>query len=196
MRHTSLFIVLAGFLSMSVACNQPAKKSETETSQSPISTTKTGEQKSLEYHNKLMSSFNPNWEIEETAPADYPAYYGGSFIDNNGKFVVCVVGSPAQFRPTIAAVIGSDDFLTESCKYSYREMMQIMDKIDVFLSDSSIPVTHPFLSRFAGAGADVFENRVVIKLTEVSDDAIQAFKKEISNSPAVIFEKGEMPMLM
>lgn len=196
MRQISLLIVLAAFLSLNVACNQPTKKSETETSQPPVSTTKIGEQKSLEYHNKLMSSFNPNWETEEPAPSDYPTYYGGSFIDNNGKFVVCIVGNPAQYRSTIAAVIGSDDFVTESCKYSYREMMQIMDKIDAFLSNSSIPVDHPFLSRFAGAGADVFENRVVVQLTEVTDEAIQAFKKDISSSPAVVFEKGEMPSLM
>ena len=71
-----------------------------------------------------------------------------------------------------------------------------MDKIDAFLSNSSIPADHPFLSRFAGAGADVFENRVVVQLTEMNDAAIQAFKKDISNSQAVMFEKGEMPVLM
>ncbi|MDO5664537.1 MAG: hypothetical protein Q4G63_04660 [Bacteroidia bacterium] len=150
---------------------------------------------SEELFEKLMSSFNPNWKVEEPAPTDYPTYYGGSFIDNNGKFVVCVVGNPAQHRPTISSILGTNDFLTETCTYSYREMMQVMDKIDAFLSNSSIPATHPFLTYFAGTAADVFENRVVVRLTEMNDVAIQAFKRDISNSPVVMFEKGEMPVM-
>ena len=191
----SAFILIA-FLSISFACNQPAKKSESDTQSQTKTTAQTPEEKSTGLHDKLMSSFNPNWENEEPAPTDYPEYYGGSFIDNDGKFVVCVVGNPAQHRSKIAAILETDDFLTETCTYSYREMMDVMDKIDAFLSNSSIPADHPFLSRFAGAGADVFENRVVVQLTEMNDAVIQAFKKDISNSPAVMFEKGEMPVLM
>lgn len=193
-KNIRLIFILSGIIVMSLACTQQKKKPETNNQTN--NTLQTAEEKSTNLHDKLMSSFNPNWESEEPAPNDYPEYYGGSFIDNNGKFVVCVVGNPAQYRSQIAAVIGSDDFLTESCTYSYREMMQVMDKIDAFLSDSSIPTDHPFLTYFAGAGADVFENRVVVQLTEMNNAAIQAFKRDISNSPAVMFEKGEMPALM
>ena len=184
------------FLTMSAACNTQNKKTESEEPQATIGVTKTTEDKSMEFHNKLMSSFNPNWETEEPVASDYPAYYGGSFIDNDGKFVVCVVGNPAQHRSTIAGIIGSDDFLTESCTYSYRQMMEVMDRIDLFLSDSTVPNTHPFLSYFAGAGADVFKNRVIVHLTELNAAAIQAFKKDVSGSPVVEFEKGEMPVMM
>ena len=191
----SVFIAIV-ILSMSFACNQQAKKTENNTTSRTKTTTQISEEKSINLHDKLMSSFNPNWENEESSPTDYPDYYGGSFIDNNGKFVVCVVGNPTQHHSKISAILETDDFLTETCTYSYREMMQVMDKIDAFLSDPTIPSNHPFLTHFAGAGADVFENRVVVQLTEMNNAAIQAFKKDVSNSSAVMFKKGEIPVLM
>lgn len=188
-------LILVAVLTTGPACNRQKKESGSSVQQPPDTTIATTEQVSKNLHDKLMSSFNPNWEVEEPAPTDYPAYYGGSFINNNGKFVVCVIGNPAQHRPEIASILGTDDFLTESCTYSYREMMQIMDRIDQFLSNSSIPANHPFLTCFAGASADVFENRVVVRLTEMNDAAIQSFKRDVSNSPAVKFEKGEVPVM-
>lgn len=194
MNKNILFAFIKGFLLITVSCTQSDKKSQ-DNIQTPTVTKTVSDDKSVEYHDKLMSSFNPNWETEEPAPSDYPAYYGGSFIDNDGKLVVCVVGNSQQHRSTIAGIIGSDDFLTESCTYSYRQMMEVMDKLDLFLSNASVDNDHPFLTYFAGAGADVFENRVVVQLTDMNDAAIQAFKKDISNSPVVMFEKGEMPVM-
>lgn len=178
------------------ACNRLDKKQETaDTRVNGTTTIQTAEQQSLNYHDRLMSSFNPSWEVEEPNPADYPFYYGGSFINNDGKFVVCIVGDPGQQRSAIAAIIGSDDFLTERCTYSYREMMEVMDRIDQFLSNSAIAQDHPVMANFAGASADVLQNRVVVKLLTVNEPIIQAFKRDISNSPAVKFEVGEMPVM-
>lgn len=192
-QNISATVILAVVLLSGTACNRQAKEAGNSVQQPSTATVEKTEQLSRDLHDKLMSSFSPNWEMEEPAATDYPPYYGGSFIDNNGKFVICVVGNPEQHRPALASILGTDDFLTESCTYSYREMMQVMDRLDRFLSDSSVPADHPFLSRFAGAGADVFENRVVVQLTEMNDDAIQSFQQDVSNSPAVKFEKGEAP---
>lgn len=192
-QNISATVILAVVLLSGTACNRQAKEANGSVQQPSKATVEKTEQLSRDLHDKLMSSFNPDWEMEEPAATDYPPYYGGSFIDNDGKFVICVVGNPEQYRPVLASILGTDDFLAESCTYSYREMMQVMDRLDRFLSDSSVPADHPFLTRFAGAGADVFENRVVVQLTELNDDAIQSFKKDISNSPVVKFEKGEAP---
>lgn len=154
------------------------------------------ESESMEMYNKLMSSFNPDWESVDPAPEEYPEYFGGAFIDNDGKFVVCIVGDTTQYKDEVSKIIGSDDFMTESCTYSYREMMQVMDDIDNFLSDENVSHDHPFIVNFAGAVADVFENRVVVRLLEVNDQIVQSFKNDVSNSPAVKFEEGEMPEMM
>lgn len=189
-------MTLVVMVTLTPACKQQAEKTENNARQSATPGSIPSEEKIMNLHDKLMSSFNPNWESEEPAPADYPPYYGGSFIDNDGKFVVCVVGDPAPYRTQLATILGSDDFLTETCTYSYREMMEVMDRIDLFLSNASLPQDHPVIKNFAGAAADIFENRVVVNLLEVDDAVIQAFKKDISASPAVKFEKGELPVLM
>lgn len=193
---TNYLFILTLVLLMSAACNRQNKKQEEHAQQPAASADVKSKDQHLDLNDKLMSSFNPNWETEEPAPTDYPEYYGGSFVDNNGKFVVCVVGNPEQYRSTIAAILGTNDFLTEKCTYSYREMMQVMDRLDLFLSNNDIPQDHLVLKNFAGASADVLENRVVVNLTEVNDAVIQAFKKDISSSPVVKFKKGEMPVMM
>jgi len=75
-------------------------------------------------------------------------------------------------------------------------MMQVMDKIDAFLADNTISQEHPVLVQFAGAYPDVMENRVKVILTGMDQAVISAFKKDISDSPLLVFEKGERPALM
>jgi hypothetical protein len=98
-------------------------------------------------------------------------------------------------REYLTDILGTDNFKIETVRYSYREMMRVMDHIDDFLVNSSIPNDHPVLIRFAGAYPDVMENRVKVLLTEVNDDIISTFKKDVSNSPLIIFEQGEIPEL-
>ena len=50
------------------------------------------ESKSSLQYEKLMDSF----EETETGELIYPNYYGGSYIDDDGGFVVCVVAANAE----------------------------------------------------------------------------------------------------
>lgn len=190
-----VFILFAAIMIFS-ACNQQNKKRNTNNELEGTELFNHNESESMEMYAKLMSSFNPNWEIEEPASEEYPEYFGGAFIDNDGKFVVCITGDTTQYRKEVAQILDNNDFLVESCEYSYREMMQVMDKIDEFLSNEDVPHDHPFITNFAGAIADVFDNRVVIRLLEVNDEIKDAFKKEITPSSVVKFEEGEMPEMM
>lgn len=148
---------------------------------------------SMLYYERLMSSFNSNWKTEEPAASDYPEYFGGAFIENNGVLVVCIVENQYIDPNIIAGIIGTDNFLTESCTFSYRKMMEVMDLIDVFLSNPSVPEDHIVIQYFAGAMADVLENRVVVNMVEVTPEVIKAFKQDISDSDVVLIQQGEIP---
>lgn len=194
-------ITVFSILSFSVACNRQQKsKSYLD---SPGSTAgvisdnpAVKERIAMEMHEKLMTYFSPDWMERESDPDLYPDYYGGSFIDNSGTFVIAVTANREESRERLSKVLGSDDFKIEVVQYSYRQMMQVMDKIDEFLVNKSIPEDHPVMVHFAGAYPDVMINRVKVIFTEVNDQVINRFKKDISNSPLVVFEKGEMPSLM
>lgn len=146
-------------------------------------------------YDKLMASFGDDWIERESDPLLYPEYYGGSFIDNDGNFVIAVTGSIDRNREALAGILGTDNFKIESVSYSYREMMKVMDEIDNFLVSSDISEDHPVLTKFAGAYPDVTENRVIVLLTDVNNEVINSFRRDVINSPLIVFEKGEIPEL-
>lgn len=177
-----LFALVAVFSMVTLSCMAQEKQKQIKTTQ----------EQALALHDKLMASFNPKWETQEPAPSDYPEYYAGAFIDNDNRFVVQVVGNTEAHRATLTKILGSNDFLMESCTYSYRQLMTVMDKIDRFIADRSVPNNHPVVENFSGAMADVFENRVVVTLLKVNDKIIQAFKNDVTDSPTVIFKEGKL----
>ena len=146
-------------------------------------------------YDKLMNSFGKDWMERESDPDLYPDYYGGSFIDNNGNFVIALTNNSQKVQELLKEALETDKFKTETVQYSYRQMLRVMDSIDEFLINNSIPDDHVVLSHFAGAYPDVMENRVKVLFTEVNQSIINSFKRDVINSPMVIFEKGEIPEL-
>lgn len=146
-------------------------------------------------HDKLMSSFSDDWIERESDPDLYPEYYGGSYVDNNGNFVIAVTGNADRNRETLKEILNTENFRIETVSYSYRQMMKVMDEIDNFLVSSNIPDNHPMLEKFAGAYPDVMDNRVKVLLTEINNDIINSFKRDVTNSPLIVFEQGEIPEL-
>ncbi|MEA5129737.1 MAG: hypothetical protein VB074_16295 [Proteiniphilum sp.] len=200
MKKTNTFLISISFLIICFAasCNQQHKKDEGTTfSQSAIENSNTPKALSPEeLFDRLLTSFGDDWMEREADPTLYPEYYGGAFINNNGMFVVTVTGNREEHKRRLTEILGTDNFNVETVQYSYRQMMRVMDSIDAFLMDSSIPEDHPLVSRFAGAYPDVMENRVKVLLTKVDDATIRIFQKDVVNSPLIIFEQGELPGLM
>ena len=200
MKTTSLaFLLLAMSWLFSSSCNQLSKKhNETnapDTVAGPVITDSADNLTAMDLHEKLMTSFSEDWVERESDPDLYPDYYGGSFIDNNGTFVITVTGDREQNSQRLIAILGTDNFNVETVQYSYKQMMQVMDRIDAFLINTSIPDDHPVMAHFAGAYPDVMDNRVKVVLTVVRKEITDAFQRDISNSPMVVFEQGEMPQM-
>lgn len=193
--NTYLFFISIAIIFSTAACNQQHKKGEeSNVSESTMANAGTTfNQSAEELFERLMASFSNDWMEREADPNLYPAYYGGSFVNNNGTFVVTVTGNPEEHTKRLAEILDTDDFNVETVQYSYRQMMQVMDKIDAFLMNSAIPEDHPLINRFAGAYPDVMENRVKVLLTEVNDATIRLFQKDVVNSPLIIFEQGDLP---
>lgn len=190
MNNFYILLICALLLSLS-SCGKQSKAKESSQPQTDITQTDNVNESTLLFE-KLMDSFSSNWRDEEPASDAYPEYFGGVFIDNDNILVVAVVGDEAKHRKELATILESDNFKTELCTYSYSEMMEIMNEIDEFLSNPSIPEGHPVIQNFGGAMADVFENRVVVNLLEVNDEVISAFKKDVSDSDAVSFVEGTL----
>lgn len=197
MKKTNISLIFISFLAFffATACNPQHKKNGGQSaSQSATENRDTQKTPSPEeLFDRLLSSFGDDWMERESDPNLYPEYYGGAFINNNGVFVVTVTGNPAEHKRHLSEVLGTDNFQVETVHYSYRQMMRVMDSLDAFLMNSTIPEDHPLMTRFAGAYLDVMENRVKVLLTKVDDATIRLFRKDVINSPLIVFEQGELP---
>ena len=181
-----------------ISCNQQNRENNKDSENDNTEETNTiaaNNKLSLEMYDKLMNSFGKDWMERESDPDLYPDYYGGSFIDNNGNFVIALTNNSQKVQELLKEALETDNFKTETVQYSYRQMLRVMDSIDEFLINNSIPDDHVVLSHFAGAYPDVMENRVKVLFTEVNQNIINSFKRDVINSPMVIFEKGEIPEL-
>lgn len=197
MKKSAYYLIISLFFIGLVACNQ--QSSNKRSVQNPqeysedINSASAQNIDVMALHDKLMSSFSDDWIERESDPELYPEYYGGSFVDNNGNFVIAVTGNVDKNREYLINILETDNFKIETVRYSYRQMMRVMDDIDSFLTNSNIAENHPVLERFAGAYPDVMDNRVKVLLTEINDEVISSFKKDITNSPLIVFEQGEIP---
>jgi hypothetical protein len=192
------FIFLSLIIVILTSCNQQKNNnnnSNTESNTSEVNSLKQNNQVALQLHDKLMNHFSIDWMERESDPDLYPDYYGGSFIDNNGIFVIAVTQNTDNVKELLKEALETDNFKIESVRYSYKEMLRVMDSIDEFLVNSSIPDDHIVLAHFAGAYPDVMENRVKVLLTEMNQNIINSFKRDVTNSQLVIFEHGEIPDL-
>lgn len=197
MKTTNTFLIFISFLFIffTASCNQQRKKSEEKSaSLSAVENSNASQHPSgEELFDRLLASFGDDWMEREADPNLYPEYYGGAFINNNGLFVVAVTGNKEEHKKRLTEVLGTDHFNVETVQYSYRQMMRVMDSIDAFLMNSTIPEDHPLMSSFAGAYPDVMENRVKVLLTKVDNTTIRLFQKDVVNSSLIKFEQGELP---
>ena len=123
----------------------------------------------------------------------FPNYFGGSYIDENGKLVVLITKDSVVKKQIIARIIKSNDFVIKPADYSIKEIYAVMDTVDAFISNKDIPDSHPILQYFSGAYINVIDNCVVMQLSKLTPELVYIFKKEVTNSPIVKFRKYEMP---
>ncbi|MDR2043819.1 MAG: S1 family peptidase [Clostridium sp.] len=135
-------------------------------------------------YDELMGSFS----VEDSGEKEYPDYYGGSYINDKGQFVVYVTDDTA--RPAVLS--DQEDIVYESCAYSYNELLAVMEVLNSYKFSCSNTIA----SNFNEFGLYDSINRVVVKLDELTEKRIQEFKENVSDSGAIIFEQGTGPASM
>lgn len=147
---------------------------------------KSNGEKSVEINETLLSFFDKDQRIEF-----FPDYYGGSYINDNGNLVVLVTKDSDIKKSDIAQIIKYDKFTVLPVNYSYKKISSVMDSIDAFISNSSIPNNNIVLQYFTGAYIDVMQNCVIMQFSILTPELIYSFKKNVTDSSVVKFRKNE-----
>lgn len=102
----------------------------------------------------------------------YPDYYGGSFIERDGTLTIRIKGDSLTGVKRIRSVVNSNIIRYKSCKYSYQELIDIMDD----LSDKIDNTILSFKKNLSGMALNDSANTIDIYLVDCSPSKIAEFR--------------------
>lgn len=91
---------------------------------------------SIDTESSTFNSYVVNYAIDSISAAGYPVYYGGRYINVDGKLIVLIKETyyKRNFRKCdwydeLVWMLGSEDFSCRPVKYSYAELLTGMDEL-------------------------------------------------------------------
>ena len=103
------------------------------------------------------------------------------------NLIVLIKGMDKEGIKDVYQRIGKHDNLKfKECSYSLQELRNLKEKLsEIFFSDENKRKNLKWVS----VGISIEKNRIVVFLEDVSSYAIKQFKKEVIDSPMIIFEE-------
>ena len=140
--------------------------------------------KASEAYQKLIKSFGT---VGIPDASDFPEYYGGAYINDEGKLVINVTSNTTSISQDFNKRTGTDEFILKPSKYSFKMLTKIMDTLNTYkLKKADSPISANFNS-YALLDA---QNSIVVYLDEYNQEQIEAFKKQVLDSSAIEFKKA------
>lgn len=125
----------------------------------------------------------------ELKSEDYPNYYGGSYLNDDGKLVIYAVGNIADCQSRIGEIIeNNDDYILKQALYSYKEILELKEQFD------DLEMTEEQEEIFANItayGPNEKDNLLMVEMNILDKARISKFKQLVSDSEMIVFKKGD-----
>lgn len=121
-----------------------------------------------------------------SAAEEFPAYYGGMFLEK-GKLFVLVVDDNESVRNNLVSRCGGTDFEIKACEYSYLQLRNVVDRLTDLMKNVPIAENLGLL----GCALLDYDNKVEVWLEDCSLASITKFKKVVCDEPFLVFKKGD-----
>lgn len=120
----------------------------------------------------------------------YPNYYGGGYISANDELVVLVTKgfNTDNIKTEFQNRSKSSNVIIQECDYPFNELMKLNSHLSKVYCENEELVKR---LHWFSVGISPKSNRISVCLFDCSDENIQKFKSEVSESPMIIFEKIE-----
>ena len=180
----SYIFIFAAILFAFIACtNAPKANNGAKTSAQK----QAGKETSLSLNEELHKSFSTNNKRDSDEKVSYPAYFGGSYTDTKDSLVILVKNMDKDGIADIYERIGKHPNLYfKSCTYSLNELNELKEALDKkYFGNPSLRKKLNWIS----SGISIEQNKIVVFLGKNSPKCIDDFKKNITNSPMLIFEE-------
>lgn len=119
---------------------------------------------------------------------EYPDYYGGSYYDEDGQLAVLIVTGFDVKKKSIDSLLDVSDYYIVDCKYSYNDILCVHK----YLSDFFMDRQNDFIINkitINSLGISLKKNTVFVSLKDSTKENVALFRKQVSNSPIISFEK-------
>lgn len=136
-------------------------------------------------HQEIKKLFENGNKSRILKAEDYPSYYGGSYTDKKGRFVIFITGDTLKAKEIFSKKTNKINTIFQSCEYSYRTLIKIMDTINYKINSKTC--TSKYLDYW---WIEEKENRVYVFLNKLNDEVVSEFKQNIVDSPAIVFKKS------
>ena len=153
---------------------------------------------SVKVYNEMLEAFsresNQTYSLSsKNTGQNYPEYYGGAFVDDNGELVVLVTEITNSVNKEIYQVTdGSSQVSTELCEVSYNEMCYVIDlltdKIDILRKQGII---------IESISDDIMNGNVTVSVVDLNIEKEEIIRKlidcdflEFENSKGFVDEES------
>lgn len=146
---------------------------------------------SIQQYNQLLHKLGVESENSfrsqaAAGKAKYDDCFGGAYLNENGELVVLLTSDTAENRKRIREYTGNPGIITESCKFSYNELTEVIGTINSHLDE--------LLERGADLGSmyrDVMNNCIVIKVRDLNEYKEAEIRKVVDSGCMVIRNTDE-----
>ncbi|MGB3182197.1 MAG: hypothetical protein WBB45_12455 [Cyclobacteriaceae bacterium] len=138
-----------------------------------------------------MDRINARFQNVPLGPGDtnfpYPGYYGGAYINDDGKLVVYVKGNSDKLKRKVYELVGDEDVIIRRANHSMGTLNKIMNNLNAFKADPANASKSANWNSYSMRDAD---NEILVLLDNYSDAEVKNFRKNVMNHPAIRFEKS------
>lgn len=177
-----LSLALSASLCLGITVSAAASGSGggTTTSEAPVQET------AYNAYMQLSEDFVTAYDGRNSVAA-YPDYYGGSYINDDGKLVICVPEDAVTTATATLSELDAESYVIEPVTYSYNTLKDVMGQLnDYFLNEDNEVANN--INRF---GIYDDQNRIVVSLFDASPEKIAEFKEAVCDSPVIVFEENQ-----
>lgn len=117
----------------------------------------------------------------------YPSYYGGMYVDRQkNQCIIHVTGDTVAVKDDLLRRCNGKGFIVCQSQSSLSDLMELIKRLEMYLS---APLGKEV--KLHGIYLDEIHNNVHVILGDTTSQNIALFRKEIMDSPYLVFEQGE-----
>lgn len=121
--------------------------------------------------NALLNSFRT-----EDGTISYPDYYGGAFLNEDGKLVVNVTTQNEYIVETIRTATENDEIIINNVDYSYNYLLELQNQIVNYVNNGE---NRTLAEKIISTAVFDNSNDMTIGMEEVNSDIISEFLAEV-----------------